>query len=469
MLWTLPKPWLERLGLSNAVPAPRFFAEGGRPGPQVSAIPLPSAAKTERLLDELTRKGSAEEREPTNTQAADKGPTTGVPWTTHIEQANHLVPFLQRMHALTHGDTSHVRIAMYSDSVNGSDRVSHALRQRLQRRFGAGGKGWVPIAPGWRFQRHQGVVWSSGGWSVRVVNRPGGTDGRFGYGGVWAQRRAPGAWAEYRFEGDNMPTRIRLFGAFSHQPGHPPPPVVARWQVDGGKAKRPVRSSAPISLTKPARTLRLTGVAHDTRFHGAVFETERGIVVDGLMWVGAFTRVLTHMDMEPWKRRLEERGADLVILWFGGNDATASQVPFQNEPYRAALRDVLSQLCVPTRPCLVLSALDAAQEGPRGLITRPRVPHIIRAQREVTADGGWSFLNLYQELGGKGTVARWARQRRGLVGPDHFHLTRRGAEVVGALIERELVAAHRDMTSHYTPTDPENRSASEVTLPDSVR
>src|SRR5690606_22309150 len=56
--------------------------------------------------------------------------------------------FYARLAMVARGQPVLARMSVYGTSINGADRTTAQLRQLLQARFGGGGKGWVPAAPG---------------------------------------------------------------------------------------------------------------------------------------------------------------------------------------------------------------------------------------------------------------------------------------------------------------------------------
>ena len=76
------------------------------------------------------------------------------------------------------------------------------------------------------------------------------------------------------------------------------------------------------------------GDERPNRLYGVVMERDQpGVVVDGLMLVGAFTRVLGHFDAEHWAGQIALRNPDLLVFWLGGNDATSRTTGFSRRRY----------------------------------------------------------------------------------------------------------------------------------------
>ena len=87
----------------------------------------------------------------------------------------------------------------------GADGTTSAVRRRLQKRFGSGGKGWVNLAPGWQWYRQKDVIYKNRGWKSKTVasnklSKARFGVGRYGYGGVagigWGAKSTYETYAE---------------------------------------------------------------------------------------------------------------------------------------------------------------------------------------------------------------------------------------------------------------------------------
>lgn len=347
------------------------------------------------------------------------------------------------------------RVAVYSDSINGGDRVTSSLRKQLQDKFGDAGKGWVPISPGWRYHRHQDVEWSQDRrWRTYVVNRGNGPLDRYGLGGVLAVNVTPGASATFATaDSDEVAgfqvSRYRLF--------------YQAWP-EGGDVLLSVDDREPTRLSTRSdevedrtHTIDVSDGEHSLelkapdggsfRGYGVVMERDRpGVVVDALQLIGAFTRVLKKFDVDHWQHQIQERGTDLTVFWLGGNDTVSSTVPFIRERFIDDYTEVLRRARGgrPEASCLVISVLDSADTVRGRVRTRSRVPKVVAAQKEAASKAGCAFFNGYEAIGGRGTMRRWYRSSPRLVTSDYRHLTKAGARVVGSLFYKAILKDYDD-------------------------
>jgi len=323
-----------------------------------------------------------------------------------------------------------VRISVYSDSINGADWVTSALRRGLQERFGDAGKGFVPVARGWPSQVHQGIAVDEGpAWRTDVVNRGARRDGRYGLGGVIARGGGPGARTSYRLPEATHRVQVlyrahRRGGVLGVRVDDLPPAVERQEEQALGSpapllaaavTRRPPRediagpspaggavssgASAPVSPDPraapdpsgapgpapgdgvlsahppPGSGRELTvGWLGEPPFgpldlYGVVFERGGpGVVVDALMMVGAFARTLLRFDPGHWAGQVAARAPDLLVFWMGGNDAVQDAVGFSRGRFvdGYAAAIATARRGRPEASCLVVSVLDSGERDEVG-------------------------------------------------------------------------------------------------------
>jgi hypothetical protein len=387
-----------------------------------------------------------------------------------VDPKGALAPFFQRLEALEAGIAKRpVRVLFYGTSEIGFDRVTSQIRRTLQKRFGDGGKGFVVISRGWRYQRHRDILWTvpPDRWQVFSVlgrRRP---DGRYGLGGVLAINRATGSQVTYETvplsqampEGYfPFPSGTRFSKAVLYYQEFPEGGSV-RWEVDGRLAKTVATvgpevadRTALISLQDGPHRVRLTARDGEVRLYGISFERPRGFVLDAVMAVGGGGDTQLGYDPEHLKGQVAARHPDLIVFQFGANEAARRGGLSEQEierfvlDYEEGVRRTLAGQ--PDAACLIISSKDLGVRRRNVIETAPGVLPIVRGSAEVARRTGCAFLNLFERMGGEGTMRRfWLHEPR-LVSSDLGHLMRQGAVQVGdsiasALLEDYAQFAHR--------------------------
>ena len=107
----------------------------------------------------------------------------------------------------------------------------------------------------------------------------------------------------------------------------------------------------------------------------------------------------------------------------------------------------------PQLPCLVMAPLDHGErDGSGKIVTRPIVPKLVQAQREVAEAEGCAFFDTYEAMGGSGSMGRWVRSSPALGSGDLSHLTHHGHKVVGAMLYRSLMQGYADYRKRIAGT-----------------
>lgn len=448
--------------LLEAAPLPEPIALGPEPAPPASPLAVPSEPAEP---SDAPEPGEAAPPTPPAPPRVERVEYQGLTREIEDPQAS-MRSFYGRLARVARGERTLARMSVYGTSTNGADRMTSQLRRLLQRRFGDGGKGWVPVAAGWRYQRHQDVEWSFDHWRTFVVNRGNGPLDRYGFGGVMATNRHRGAVSTFStVSGEGPGTSVEIYRIF-----YQAWPEGGRMslRVDDGEpriidtqADQVEDRVATIEVDDGAHTLTLRAVAgedeeaeEDLRLYGTTLERAGpGVVVDGLALIGAFTRVLRLFDHAHLTSQVRMREPNLVVFWMGANDAVSESVAFVPERYSAHYRGILRrfQAANPSMSCLVMSVLDKGERVDGRIRTRPRVPRLVQTQREIAIAEGCAFFDTYEAMGGEGTMARWYRNRPRLVTDDLGHLTASGSRIMGTLLYRAILKGYDDWVAAGAP------------------
>ncbi|MEP7354266.1 MAG: hypothetical protein ABI824_13650, partial [Acidobacteriota bacterium] len=94
---------------------------------------------------------------------------------------------------------------------------------------------------------------------------------------------------------------------------------------------------------------------------------------------------------------------------------------------------------------LLMSPMDRGEAEADGSITTlETLPRLVSKEHAVAEQAGVAFFNTYQAMGGKGTMARWAKSQPRKVGFDYTHPLAPGAKIVGELLFSALHDGFRD-------------------------
>lgn len=346
------------------------------------------------------------------------------------------------------------RAGQWGDSVLGGDGLTHALRQKLQARFGDAGHGFHDLSRYSVGYIHHGVRFDDrGGWrSCEIIFkcRP---DARYGYGGVHSSSTG-GAESAWRTNGKSPGDKVSRFELW-----YAKAPDGGRFQVridEGTTRTIDTRSS---KLTDAVEVFSVPDGPHSfevraagnglARGYGVVLERDvPGVVWDELSLIGSFTQRLDYQDAEHLGWQLRRRNVDLMVFIFGGNDVQrefgdlkTTMTPYENE-YTRVIRKFRGGR--PEASCMVMSLIDHGTREENTVRTRSIVPRLVASQRRVAEAQGCAFFDTFHAMGGENSIGRWYQARPQLAAPDFSHPTAAGQGVIATLVYRALMKRYAE-------------------------
>ena len=364
-------------------------------------------------------------------------------------------PFYEALEKTARGEEGAItRVGHYGDSSIATDLITSTVRDNLQARFGDGGHGFILAAKGFIPYKHRGVRQSSNpeAWETREVVRRQDRSGRYGYGGVQS-RAMRGAWARVgTAKRGDVGTNASRFDIY-----YEAMPRGGKFSVRIDKVERQFVSTFADVRGVGVYSIRAPDGPHvvefryqrgsPVRFYGVVVERDGpGVVYDSLGLVGARANRLLNFDADHIRHQLELRGVNLIVLGFGGNEASDDRTEDQfYEDYLEVLermrqgRDDLG--------CLVFSPLDQANREGGRIRTLDTIPRIVAAQRRAAFDSGCAFFDTWQAMGGENAMRRWFKARPRLAMGDFRHATPAGYEIIGNMFYKALLAGFADYLS----------------------
>lgn len=347
-----------------------------------------------------------------------------------------------------------VRVLHLGDSTLGVDGIPHAIRTRMQARFGDGGPGLVLLkrySPSYK----PAAVKMKGGdaWSHCYIAYQCRGDGRYGLGGLIVSSSGGASTTFASLPNQPLGTefsQIELWYAASDAGGS------IALEVDGELAQTiDSREAGLLELEDRWTTVAVPPGAHSVevraagsgkaRVYALVLEHERrGVVWDASSMIGAFTKRLLAWDREHIAAQIAHRDPDLIVFTYGGNDLRRIVAGTLDEDgYVAEAGAVLDLLRAgkPEASCLVTSVIDHGRSGTYD-VDPEHVEIMVGAQRRLAFEKGCAFFDSWRAMGGPHSLRAWLDASPRLAEPDLKHLNARGREQMGAWIHDALLAQY---------------------------
>ena len=333
-----------------------------------------------------------------------------------------------------------VRILWMGDSHTYADFLPHAVRRQLQRKYGAGGPGYLllGVKP---YRNDLARIRVEGKWRREPRSPSKGAKQLDGVFGLAGQRSVPvSADASASVELLKGKRRGRVGWTLHYRlPGN----AALKVELSDGSKARLTRGS-PIAGSPILRhrlesdasaKLTVSAASGLPELFGVVVETSQpGVVVDNLGINGARAGTPLVWDESSHVAEIAARKPSLVILAYGTNEAasalSADRVVGHFRKLTARVRRA-----APDADCLLIGPTDMADESGG---SRPRVSEIDAAVERAAAEVGCGYISAFQAMGGEGSFAAWMKETPPLGSPDRIHLTPKGYAKLGDEIFQRL-------------------------------
>jgi len=379
--------------------------------------------------------------------------------------------------ALAQAGSRHVRIAYFGDSFIEGDILTMDLRNLFQSKYGGKGPGLVEIncvSSGFR----RTVSTRASGWSEHHANA-----GKFNssLSGLAGSYFIPTGNATYEIRGqknvfanhlDTMDVAtvyftpgsgLSMLGAINggeyqslySAGGSAPEPTVTYTEhadssgSDSGHVTRTRTVTPPEqtaggsvvakSLTGRVGSFRLSvSGGSGSRVYGVALDGKTGVSVDNFSMRGSAGYHLTQIPVSTLKGFNQVRPYDLVIIQFGLNVANAKQKDYSS--YIQKMGEAIDHFkaAFPNTSILIVSMGDRGKRGSDGQIhTMPGVQELVSYERKMASDHRVAFWNLYEAMGGDGSIARMKEKKQANL--DYTHINFEGGKYVAKLLFDVLV------------------------------
>lgn len=333
-----------------------------------------------------------------------------------------------------------VRIAVLGDSYIEGDIFTADLRNMLQKRYGGCGVGFVNItSETYGFRRS--VIHRFGGWRDHISTT--GKSYNHDLGIITGHYFIPDSAAWMQLSGQRTycslldscrQSSIYFMSRSSNT-------ITA--SVNGGQSKQTFDVSASDAIQKLTvdgniRRIRWTssGLGRDFIFYGAAMDATSGIVLDNFSLRGSPGSNLANVHDDMIAKFHQVRPYDLIILMYGLNVATSRGVNYDS--YKRSMIKAIEKLKqnMPGTGFLLVSVSDREERKDGKLRTMRGVKNLVRYQQAIAADGGIAFWNLYEAMGGDGSIAEMVNAKEANL--DYTHINFRGGRRLAKILFETL-------------------------------
>lgn len=361
-----------------------------------------------------------------------------------INDTHPLARFFKKLFVLEKTKKSVVRVAYFGDSMVESDYMVHDLRKSYQDKYSGNGRGFVMLSnvhKPWGLSRYDySEDWTTYTYLKGTSPIPVGVSGYVsvpnGKSTVWTHFRyregAPALARSELFYGRSKNNRAKVTVIADKETS-----VITDLQADSLLNKQPLAESVSKELI-----LRFSGAA-GIPFYGINFTEGDGVYIDDFPMRSSAGLGLSALNPKLMNAFQEELKYDLIILKILGWNIMSPKVTKYGW-YADKMTNTINHLkkCFPGADFLIISTPDQAKKYGTVMRTYSDLHLVVQAQEQFAENTGSWFINLFQLMGGEGSMVKWVKS--GLARPDYTHLSEKGAKEAADMIFQQIENAYEE-------------------------
>jgi len=358
-------------------------------------------------------------------------------------------------------DGKTIRVLHLGDSQIEGDRITRYIRESFQKRYGGTGPGLFTV---YDPQKLNPSIWldNYGDWTIyRIYDRENVLKDR-GYGlmGVVARMKGgttsgfkfrPSPWAEPKAQ---KYYKVRLFL------GEVKDTILLKGSIDRSeiisdtlyKSKGITEINWEFEDNVPKLKLMFTSASSPV-FLGCALDSMAGVAVDNIALRGQYTPWFHRTNRDLFKTMVSYLDVGLIILQFGTNIVPTKSEDFRFYRIKMERQLRLLKKFAPGCPVLMIGTADAAYVKDGREVSYESLPVLNAAQKQAALNSGAAFFDLYNAMGGTGTIVKWVHSKPPLAIKDYIHFTRPGGKKVAGMILKSLYDIADNEPAEVSPSD----------------
>ena len=204
-------------------------------------------------------------------------------------------------------------------------------------------------------------------------------------------------------------------------------------------------SSILVELVGKKEELTFSFEGVEIEITGIRLGSKSGLAIHNIPMRSSSGTVFKSLNKEHFKKYLQNWDVGLVILQFGGNTAPYVKDQAAAERYGKRFRTQLKyfKTMLPESSFLVIGPSDMGITSDSTALTYPMLGAIRAEMKKVTILEEALYWDLFEAMGGAGTMEVWAESTPKLASSDLVHFTPKGAKLIGELLDKSLRAEYR--------------------------
>ena len=353
--------------------------------------------------------------------------------------------FMTKLKELKFGKKRKIRIAFIGDSMIEGDGISQTLRKLLQEQFGGDGVGFVPIMSNVAGMRTSATLkfgnWLQEDFKTKKPKNPLFISGYSFYANS-------NSWCEvddHCINNKNVILKKYLLAGKGCD---------CNALVNDGKNVnvKAAQLFNKILLDSSANNRLKLGINNNSLpVYGVSIESDNGVIVDNYSFRGSGGLEFGKMNAEYLKTIQQGHPYDLIILQYGVNllnSANEDNFIWYYKPMMHTVDQVKNSF--KDADVLMISSADKAFRYQGEYATAKGMFGLLSMQQKIAYESGIAFYNLYESMGGEGSMTRWVESKPSLAYKDYTHPNSLGDELMGKALFEAFMFEFQKVTSIKT-------------------
>jgi len=350
--------------------------------------------------------------------------------------------FYQLEHADEEGKT--YRIMHYGDSQIEMDRISSVLRQKLQEFFGGSGPNMIPaIQPVATISVSQHSSNLQRYMVYGDANRA--SHNRYGVMSQFGQVIGSGSITFIQTSHSQAFEKAKEISTVSVLLGRNSQGFTATLKCDNMSPESKVlAANDSVSLVTwilPEDAKRGTiNFVGNAEIYAVLLDGDAGVAIDNVALRGCSGTIFTRINEATMRQSFDLLGTRLIILQFGGNRMPAISSPKNITPYMAELEKQIQYMkrVAPKATLLFIGPADMGKSYGGKMGTWKNLPELNDSLRVMALRNDVAYWDMFNVMGGEGSMAQWVKHSPPLAGPDYVHFTFKGAQEIGSNLAKSF-------------------------------
>ena len=336
------------------------------------------------------------------------------------------------------------RIMHYGDSQIEMDRISSVLRQKLQEFFGGSGPNMIPaIQPVATISVSQHSNNLQRYMVYGDANRA--SHNRYGVMSQFSQVMGSGSISFTQTSHSQAFEKAKEISTVSVLLGRNSQGFSATLKCDNiAPETKVLAANDSVSLVTwvlPDDVKRGTiNFVGNAEIYAVLLDGEAGVAIDNVALRGCSGTIFTRINEATMRQSFDLLNTRLIILQFGGNRMPSISSSKNITPYMAELEKQINYMkrVAPKATLLFIGPADMGKSYNGKMGTWKGLPELNDSLRAMALRNDVAYWDMFNVMGGEGSMAQWVKHNPPMAGPDYIHFTFRGAQEIGSSLAKSL-------------------------------